>query len=279
MRRTNYIFKIYYIGSEKYYGSQRQNEFSTVEDCIIDILIKRGYIKDFKNSGFEFASRTDRLVSARGACFSFISEKKPILMEMNSLLPEDIGIWAYSKVPIDFSSRFNANLRHYKYIVPTPLTILRKRFSVNLDLIDKACKQLIGEHDFINFSKREKEYQNTLRNMKSAKISIINDFLVFDFKSKAFLRQQVRRMVKKIIELGIGEIQYNDFLMLLDNSKYYSYQPADPRGVILWDIFYDDKIEFLVDLKSKERMYTYFNKKEILYNFKKQLFELLQNDN
>ena len=200
-------------------------------------------------------------------------------MEMNSLLSEDIGIWAYSKVPIDYSSRFNANLRHYKYIVPTPLTILRKRFSVNLDLIDKACKQLIGEHDFINFSKRGKEYQNTLRNMKSAEISIINDFLVFDFKSKAFLRQQVRRMVKKIIELGIGEIQYNDFLMLLDNSKYYSYQPADPRGVILWDIFYDDKIEFLVDLKSKERMYTYFNKKEILYNFKKQLFELLQNDN
>lgn len=279
MKRTKYIFKIYYIGSEKYFGSQRQNEFFTVEDCIIDILTKRGYIKDFKNSGFEFASRTDRLVSARGACFSFISEKKPVLMEMNSLLPEDIGIWAYSKVPIDFSSRFNANLRHYKYIVPTPLTILRRRFSVNLDLIDKACKQLIGEHDFINFSKRGKEYQNTLRYMNYAKISIINDFLVFDFKSKAFLRQQVRRMVKKIIELGIGEIQYNDFLMLLDNTRYHSYQPADPSGVILWDILYDDKIEFLVDLKSKERMHTYFNKKNILYNFKKQLFELLQSDN
>ncbi|MFX1571026.1 MAG: tRNA pseudouridine(38-40) synthase TruA [Promethearchaeota archaeon] len=279
METNRYIFKIYYIGSVKYYGSQRQIGYFTIEECIINALTEKGYIKNFKNSGFEFASRTDRFVSARGACFSFISEKKPILMEINSSLPEDIGIWAYSKVPIDFSSRFNAILRHYKYIVATPIKILQKQFPISLDLMEKACNELIGYHDFINFSKRGKKEENTHRNIEYAKISMIKDFLVFDFKSKAFLRQQVRRMVKKIIDLGIGEIQFNDFLKLLDNTDYYSYQPAEPKGVILWDINYGDKVKFIIDPLSKKRMDNYFFQQELDNNFKSQFFDILQNNN
>ncbi len=278
MVRSRYIFKIYYIGSEKYYGSQRQDGYFTIEECILKILIEKGYIRNIKDSGFEFASRTDRFVSARGACFSFIPEKKPILMEINSSLPEDIGIWAFSKVPIDFSSRFNAILRHYKYIIATPLTTLQKQFSVNLDLMERACKELIGHHDFINFSKRGKEELSTERTMECVKLSLIKDFIIFDFKSKGFLRQQIRRMVKKIIELGLGEIHFEDFMELLDNSKFHSYQPAEPKGVILWDIIYDDKIEFFIDPTSKNRMDKYFIKQGLLNNFKKQFFEIILDD-
>ena len=51
MKRTKYIFKIYYIGSEKYYGSQRQNEFFTIEDSIIDILTKGDISRILKTQG------------------------------------------------------------------------------------------------------------------------------------------------------------------------------------------------------------------------------------
>ncbi|MFW9875773.1 MAG: tRNA pseudouridine synthase A [Candidatus Thorarchaeota archaeon] len=278
MDRSKYLFKIYYIGKSKFYGSQRQSNFLTIEDCVLKAFVKKKYIHNLKLSGFESASRTDRFVSARGACFSCVLEREPVLMEINSVLPYDIGIWAYTKVPLDFSSRFNAKLRHYVYIVPKPFSYLRKVNSLNIEIMHKACRSLEGRHDFINFSKRYKSEVGSKRDIKSAKLTIESDFLIFQFKSKAFLRQQIRRMVEKVLELGIGKIMYDDFIQLLDPLKFFSYQPADPRGLILWDIIYDEKIKLSEDLKSKERMETYFLKKKRAYDFKYQLFNLLQHN-
>ncbi|KKM93613.1 hypothetical protein LCGC14_1206610 [marine sediment metagenome] len=279
MVKFRILFKIYYIGNKKYHGSQRQQNVLTIEQCLLNAFKKKKYIKEFENTGFEVASRTDRLVSARGACFTCITEKKPILMELNSVLPENIGIWAYTKVPLDFSSRYNAVLRYYVYMVPTPLSYLQNKTSFNIEILHKACKHLEGQHDFINFSKKEKGEINTVRDMDSVVISVKNDFLIFHFKSKGFLRQQIRRIVKKLLELGKGDINYEAFLYLFDTSKTFSYQPADPRGLVLWDIIFNDKIVLKEDPKSIERMNSYFLKKKYNSGFKHQLFSALQQDN
>jgi tRNA pseudouridine38-40 synthase len=276
MEKSKYLFKIYYIGKSKFYGSQRQSNFLTIEDCILKALLKKKYIHNIKLSGFEAASRTDRFVSARGACFTCIVEKEPVLMEINSALPYEIGIWAYAKVPLDFFSRYHAISRHYVYLVPESLSYLKKICPINMEMMYKACRALEGRHDFINFSKRDKNEVNTKRDMESVKLTIKNDFLIFHFKSKAFLRQQVRRMVKKILELGTGKILYKDFIQLLDPLKDFSYQPADPRGLILWNVIYDEKVKLSEDLKSKRRMEHFFLNKKKSFNFKHQLFNLLQ---
>jgi tRNA pseudouridine38-40 synthase len=267
---------MYYLGKSKYYGSQRQPNLLTIEECVLDALIKRNYIKSDKDSGFEVASRTDRFVSARGACFSCVLDKKPILMEINSALPKEIGVWAYTKVPLNFSSRYNATSRHYLYIFPKSLSFYGKTNILNIDIMRKACHQLEGKHDFINFSKKDKTEKSTERDMDSVDLSIQNKYIIFQFKSLAFLRQQVRRMVKKILELGEGEITYDDFLGLFDPSQNFSYQPANPQGLILWEVKFDNKVRLEEDKKSKERMNNYFLKKELASGFKQQLFRSLQ---
>ena len=279
MERNRYLFKIYYIGKSKYYGSQRQLDFLTIETCILNALLEKNYIKNVESSGFEVASRTDRYVSARGAFFSCILEKEPILMEINSALPIELGVWAFAKVPLNFLSRFSAIRRHYVYIVPTPLSTLQDIYSLNIDIMHIACRQLEGRHDFINFSKRDKDEKTTVRDMDFVDLSIKDDFLIFQFKSRAFLRQQVRRMVAIILELGIGEIDYDYFMRLFDSSKSFSYQPVDPKGLILWDIIYGDDIKLREDQKSKERMKNYFSKEETLFSFKRKLFTILQHHN
>ncbi|MFX1502443.1 MAG: hypothetical protein ACFFDH_15890 [Promethearchaeota archaeon] len=153
MSKSKFLFKTFYMGKKDYYGSQRQKDFLTIERCILNALIKRNYIHQLNNkSEIEFASRTDRFVSARGACFTCILEKEPVLMEINSILPEEIGIWAYAKVPLEFSSRYNAILRHYVYIVHTPIYYLQKTTRLNINIMKKACNRLEGRHNFINFS-------------------------------------------------------------------------------------------------------------------------------
>jgi tRNA pseudouridine38-40 synthase len=276
MVRYRYLFKIYYISKSKYYGSQRQHEFLTIEECILNALLEKGYVTNIEDSGFEAASRTDRYVSARGAFFTCILKKEPILMEINSSLPFEIGVWASTQVPLDFLSRFNAIQRHYLYILPTPLSTLQKTGPLNIDIMHEACRQLEGRHDFTNFSKKDKEAKTTVRDMDYARFSIKQDFLIFQFKSRAFLRQQVRRMVAMILGLGKGEIDYDYFIDLFNSEKTFSYQPADPKGLVLWNIIYGNDIKLKVDQKSKERMENYFLKEEILFSFKYKLFSILQ---
>jgi len=279
MEKSRYIFKFYYIGSKKYHGSQRQPDYLTVEECLLNALKERKYIKDEKKSGFEVASRTDKYVSARGSTFSFVTEKKPILMEINAALPKNIGIWGYSKVPNDFYSRYNALYRHYKYIVPYSINFRRNITSNNLNKMIKACKTFEGRHDFSNFSKQEKENEKTIRDIMLASLRVDSDFLIFDFKSRAFLRQQIRRMVAKIFEVGLEIITFEEFLDLFNPSKTYSYQPANPLGLILWDINYGKKIQFTIDTKSQERMNKFFLEQEMKFSTKQKLFSLMQHNN
>jgi len=273
MEKTRYLFKFYYIGHKKYYGSQRQPNYTTIEDCLITALQEKDYIVDIKQSGFEVASRTDKFVSARGSAFSFTTNKIPILMEINSVLPKHIGLWAYIKVPLDYTSRFNAVFRHYKYIIPY------SKNSLNIKIMKRACKALEGHHDFKNFSKQDNEEEKTIRDLLLASMRIDGNFIIFDFKSRAFLRQQIRRMTAKIFEVGLGIINYEDFLDLFNSSKLYSYQPADPFGLILWDINYGSNIQLTIDKKSKDRMDKYFREKETKYSSKTKLLHLLQHNN
>jgi tRNA pseudouridine38-40 synthase len=274
-----YLFKFYYTGSKKFFGSQRQKDLLTVEGCLLNTLKETKYIESMERSKIEFASRTDRFVSAKGNAFAFNTLKLPILMEINRALPNEIGLWAYREVPQNFFSRYNAVYRHYKYIVPQTLTFLKKKKNIDINLMHKACKKLVGEHNFRNFAKIENSEKKFIRDMDSVNLSILNDYIVFDFKSRAFLRQQIRRMVRKILELGIGDINYEQFLKLFDDSIDMSYQPADPKGLILWDVKYDDSIKFKIDLKSKERLNHYFLIQENRYAHKHQLFRILQQNN
>ena len=275
MEKTRYLIKFYYIGSGKYFGSQRQKDYETIEDNLVASLCTKNYIDDPRSGGFEVASRTDKFVTARGACFSFLSERFPILMELNSVLPRDIGLWALAKVNEDFSSRFNAENRHYKYIFPFPE---EKKKIYNLKLMLKACKVLEGRHDFSNFSKREKSKITTTRDILLADFRVEKGFIIFDFKSRAFLRQQIRRMVAKLLEVGEGLVSFDEYLKLFNSEVYVSYQPAEPEGLILWDIRYEDKIHFTVDIKSYERMMYYFENQFSKYNLKQKLFNILQHD-
>lgn len=273
MNGNRYLFKFFYVG-EKYHGSQRQLNYITIEECIINALLKKEYITDVRNSGFEVASRTDRHVSARGAVFSFITKKFPILMEINSVLPKDIGVWAHVKVPQDFLSRFNAEYRHYKYILP----IYSHDSTMDLDIMRKACKELEGRHNFTNFSKKEKDEVITLRDLMVARFEKHENFLIFDFKSRAFLRQQIRRMMTKILELGKNQISYDDFLGLFNPSEEFSYKPAEANGLILWDVNYGQGLEFEIDKKSVERMKTYLMQRYRDLYLKSRLFHIMEQD-
>ena len=278
MPSKRYLFKFYYIGSENYYGSQRQNGLETIEDSLINALITKGYIIDSNSSGFEVASRTDKLVSARGSIFSCIVKKEPILMEINSALPRDIGIWACTEVPEPFLSRYNAIHREYKYILPLKYFKDGGNLKLNLTAIKRGCKLTNGRHDFKNFYKSSADIEE--KTVRDLSLSVIKqgEILIFSFRSRAFLRQQIRKIMAKLIELGKKEINLKDYSETLNSTKEYSFPPADPNGLILWDISYGTKFKFNIDQKSFERMMEYVNKNYLYHKKRTKLFDIFQQD-
>jgi len=160
-----------------------------------------------------------------------------------------------------------------------PKNILKDDSIVNFEAMKKVCKALEGRHNFENFTKPGKEEVKKIRDMISTSINIEENFIIFDFKSRAFLRQQIRRMIAKILEVGLGKISYEDFIDLFDPSKDISYQPANPIGLILWDINYGNNVSFVIDKKSKERRDKYFREQEQKFALKKKLFNFMQHNN
>lgn len=278
MNAKRYLFKFFYIGSESYHGSQRQDGLETVENCLINALILKEYILDASSSGFEVASRTDKLVSARAAAFSCKTKKIPILMEINSALPRDIGIWAFTEVPDSFLSRYNAIYRHYRYILPIRYYKNQSLQKLSFKAIKKACRLTSGHHDFKNFSKKSSEGdEKTVRDLN---LTVFKEgaLLIFDFKSRAYLRQQIRKIMAKIIEVGKKEISLKQYSELLNPANEYSFPPADAHGLILWDIYYGENVKFLKDPKSLERIEEFANNNYILYKIRTKLFQLFQHD-
>ena len=101
-------------------------------------------------SQYTRCGRTDKGVSALGNVFSlWVREAKSAnyCQILNHLLPKDIRMLAHSLVPEHFDARFSCIYREYKYFF-----CLGK---MDPKRIEKACKKLIGSHDYRNFCKKD----------------------------------------------------------------------------------------------------------------------------
>ncbi|MHA1729992.1 MAG: tRNA pseudouridine synthase A [Promethearchaeota archaeon] len=277
MPDSYYYIKIFYIG-DNYYGTARQPGLKTIEGQIINALRQKGYIPKEDYLGripVHIAGRTDRFVHARTMVFGFLNFRKLFFpMEINSVLSEDIMIWAYSLVhnreeimnlvklqntndsieKHDLNNlilknvkhpRNNAKLRHYKYFH-------REDNGFDFKKIKMASKKLLGTHNFSNFCKPE-ENRKTIRRIDRIDIERTDEFLIFNFKAPSFLWKQIRKTIDVLLKIGNGEWPINYIEKLFNpNEKKISAMienaPAD--RLILWDIVYPKDIKFIKCEKS-----------------------------
>ena len=78
---------------------------------------------------------------------------------LNAVLPEDIRVTAWHPVDADFSARFSAGSRTYKYFFP--------RGRLDIDAMRAAASRLVGEHDLRNFCKIDPSVTNFVRRVLS----------------------------------------------------------------------------------------------------------------
>ena len=230
-------------------GWQVQKKSKTVQGLIQDQI---SILLDQKILLFG-AGRLDRGVHAKGQsahfeCKTTIKKKDKFLKSINYFLNKDnIAIIDLKKRNKDFHARYSAKNRIYNYVINNRLSIpvLEKDRSwhvikqLNVDLMKKGAKKLIGTKDFSTFRASSCRAKSPIKTMKSVKIKFSKNKIQIEFQSQSYLQKQVRSMVGCLKYLGEKKWSLQKFENAL-NSKRRSLcaPPAPPEGLYLMRIVY-----------------------------------------
>lgn len=230
-------------------GWQKQtvSKLPSIEETIESVL-SRILSEKIKIYG---SGRTDAGVHALGQTFHFDTEKEldiyKISHSLNELLPEDIRILSLSKVSDDFHARFNVNKKTYIFKIRNSKVSdpfkndLEYTLSQKLDVekMKEASKLFLGEHNFMNFTSKEEDDSNFVRNIFDLSISEEKENITISMTGNGFMRYMVRMIVGNLIQVGLGKLSTEDLNKNLNDKirKPSSYK-APAYGLYLKEVLY-----------------------------------------
>tara|TARA_Y100001935_G_scaffold25241_1_gene18625 strand:+ start:5670 stop:6410 length:741 start_codon:yes stop_codon:yes gene_type:complete len=243
-----YQILVEYVGTN-FRGWQVQKKGKTIQG-----LLQEKISKILREKIILFGSgRTDTGVhafeqSAHFECKKKIDNLDKFLKSINHFLNKDlVTILKIKKKNYNFHSRFSAKMRVYKYIIINRLSkpVLDKNRGwhimnkLDLKMMNKAAKLLIGTKDFSSFRASSCRAKSPIKTMKSVKIKFKNNKIEIEFKSQSFLQKQVRSMVGCLKYVGEKKWTLKKFIYVMNSkNRILCAPPAPPEGLYLAKIIY-----------------------------------------
>ena len=250
-----YQILIEYVGTNNFIGWQIQPKGQSVQKVIQNKISK--LLKEKIN--LVGSGRTDSGVhaieqSAHFDCKKRIENLSKFLQSINYFLNNKlISITNIKKRSLNFHARFSAKQRIYTYIIFNRISKpsieknrgwhIRKK--LDLTLMKKGAKKLLGTHDFSSFVKSSSfrssscNAKSPIRTMKSIKIKEVKNKIQIQFKSQSFLQQQVRSMVGCLKQVAEKRWSLKRFEKIFKSKKRsLCAAPAPAHGLFLEKIIY-----------------------------------------
>jgi tRNA pseudouridine38-40 synthase len=234
---------IAYDGTD-FHGWQIQSGKPTVQGEIVGVLRQLTQ----ENIVLHGTGRTDAGVHALGQVGSFRTQSGLSAADfhraLNALLPPSIRIVNAEEVGPNFSARFSACGKVYRYrlyrgrVVPPMIWryVLHYPYPLNEVAMADASARFVGIHDFTSFaastgSEEDDKERVMEREIFAAELarSPDNEELVFTVHGRSFLRYMVRKMVGTLLDVGRGKLTPEDIdrlYELRDRSKSGPTVPA-----------------------------------------------------
>jgi len=246
-----------YRGSE-FNGFARQDSQRTVQGELEQAL-HTVFRRPVLTTG---AGRTDAGVHALGNVISFgvgqgeLEERSfdKLHSTLNALTPDDLMVRRIEQKPADFSARFSAQAREYRYrLFPSktpPLFLepyvwwLKPAEPLDVAAMKKAAKYFEGEHDFRSFCVAKSAEQGpTVRSISKVLLfgaqHLGEQNMIVQVIGNAFLHNMVRVMVGSLVEVGLRR-QPPEWIeeVLLAHDRQAAGQTAPAQGLTLWRVVY-----------------------------------------
>lgn len=240
--------RISYDGTD-FHGSQYQPELRTVQGELERGLLKIGW----QGKSVLFAGRTDAGVHAAGQVIAFDLNwdhtEKELQKAINAVIPHEISAFEVTRTRNDFHPRYQALSREYHYqIMSSPTRApLQERYNwriwpeMDVKILKKASRHLIGTHDFAAFGKPHQTGGSTIREINRAVWKRKGSRLVFEIEGNAFLYHMVRHIVAVLVKIGQRKEPVNKIKMYLDDPTGPPAQGLAPaQGLSLVEVKYQD---------------------------------------
>lgn len=255
-----YAFKIRYIG-KNYYGSQIQFENGEeinkptiqgiLEKAICTVTGEKITELNKRPIKTVFSGRTDKGVNSKGQVVHFKYDKPIVaskfVYSLNEILPDDISIRDFMEVEEKFHAQKSAKRRYYRYEFINRRNkdafdgdLIRIKYEINLDRMQKSLNYLIGEHDFSSFKSAGSLNPSKVCFIEKAECKRLDeDRVVIDIVGNRFLYNMVRTIVGTLLEIeghNLSSEHMKEVLEAKDRTK--AGQTVSPYGLTLIEVQY-----------------------------------------
>ena len=243
----NIRLTIEYDGS-RYQGWARlgKNESNnSISNKIVEVLEKMTKERDIE---LFCGCRTEVGVHAYAQIVNFKTECSLKCMDikhyLNRYLPMDIAVTDVREMPERFHAQLNAVSKTYLYrmTVSDVPSVFERKYTYHcfktpdVTLMQQAAQELIGKHDFKNFSTAKKS-KSTVRNITDIDIYGDSEEIQITIQADDFLHNMARLIIGTLIEIGNGTRCKEDIPRIFAGKAAVS-EPCDPKGLFLQEISY-----------------------------------------
>ena len=255
-----YALDVQYRGKH-YSGSQIQFEGNELIDeptiqgeieRAIGTLIIGGKSAKHKNRQVKtiFSGRTDKGVNALGQVIHFDCDKNIVasdfIYHLNEILPDDISVDNLRVVSDRFHAQKSAKSRYYRYEFINRRykqafdgDILRVKFEVNIERMQKSLNYLLGEHDFSSFKSSGTLNPSKVCTLTRAEVERQGNRVFIHIEGNRFLYNMVRTIVGTLLEIeghNLSAEYMKEVLEAKDRRK--AGQTVSPYGLTLMRVDY-----------------------------------------
>ena len=196
----------------RFSGWQVQPKQTTVQGCLEHALsiVANHTVKTVA------AGRTDSGVHAVQQVAHFETmvkrDERNWILGLNTNLPPEINVTWAKMVDDDFSARFSALNRSYRYLIMNRVSRSAIHahkmwwiFSpLDVERMQAAADLLIGHHDFSAFRAKECQAHSPFKTVEKINVTRRGDCIAIDVKAQSFLHHMVRNLVGVLVPIGEG---------------------------------------------------------------------------
>ena len=255
-----YAVQVQYIG-KNYAGSQiqfrngKEIETPTIQgelEKAISTLIKcdKNIADNNRRYKTVFSGRTDRGVNSIGQVVHFDTDEPIVaskfIYQLNEILPKDISVSGLKEVDKNFHAQKSARSRHYRYVFINRKCknafdgdLMRVKFDIDIERMQKALNYILGEHDFSSFKSSGTLNPSTVCFIKSAECKKDGDKVIIDIVGNRFLYNMVRTIVGTLLEIE-GHNRSAEYMkqVLEARDRRKAGQTVSPYGLTLIEVTY-----------------------------------------
>ena len=243
-----YQLLIEYVGTS-FIGWQTQKKGKSIQKTIQNVL--SNLLKE--KISLHGSGRTDKGVHAMEQSAHFDCQKKivdtdKLIKSLNYFLNKNkISILKIKQKKNNFHSRFSAKERVYLYLIrnnhsPSMLNHNREwniRKNLDINLMKKGAKKLIGTHNFSTFRASNCNSKNPIKTINNIQILKSNKQIKIRIKSQSFLKSQVRSIVGSLKYLSEKKWNLKKFNQVFRSKNRKNCAPlAPPHGLYLEKVKY-----------------------------------------